>query len=63
MHIHVFLEFVFLGTVKIVTQLSRLLERVTKLTQETLKRSRLFHHNLALEDKMCGNMSYHSFEF
>lgn len=42
MHIHRFGEFVFLGTVKTVMQLSHLLERVTKLTWETVKLSRLF---------------------
>lgn len=62
-HIHQFWEFVFLGTVKTVTQLSHLLERVTKLTWETLKLSRLFQHNLDLEDKVCGKISCNLFEF
>lgn len=36
---------------KTVMQLRHLLERVTKLTWETLKLSRLFHHNLNLVGK------------
>lgn len=52
MHIHLFWEFVFLGTLKTGKQLSHLLERVTKRAWETRKLSRLSQYHWDPQDNV-----------